>query len=160
MPMDPARPVVLAGISAALHVGKLPPALPALAEALGSTLMQAGFLLSLVQLAGMALGLVIGLLADALGLKRTLVSGLLLLSAAGFAGGLATDISVLLTLRRSKAAFSPASMPATRPHTCLVPAPTFALALGSGVLTCSWHSAPLLAGHTLIDRADGRRVGG
>ena len=48
---------VLAGVSAALHVGKLPPALPVLREALGVSLVQAGFLLSLVQLAGMTLGL-------------------------------------------------------------------------------------------------------
>jgi MFS transporter, CP family, cyanate transporter len=75
----PALVVVLGGIAAALHVGKLPPALPALREALGVTLVQGGFLLSLVQLAGMSLGLVIGLAADGLGLKRTMVAGLLTL---------------------------------------------------------------------------------
>ncbi len=45
---------------ARLHVGKLPPAIPVLRDALGVTLLQAGFLLSLVQLAGMTLGLAVG----------------------------------------------------------------------------------------------------
>ena len=43
--IDPALVVVLAGISAALHIGKLPPALPVLREQLHVSLMQAGFLL-------------------------------------------------------------------------------------------------------------------
>ena len=78
---DPALLVVMGGVSAALHVGKLAPALPVLSETLGVTLVQAGFLLSLVQLAGMTLGLLVGLAADGLGLKRTMVAGLLILSA-------------------------------------------------------------------------------
>lgn len=97
--IDPALVVVLAGIAAALHVGKLPPALPVLREALGLTLIQAGFLLSLVQLAGMTLGLVAGLAADSMGLRRTMMGGLLLLSAASAWGGLATDANSLLALR-------------------------------------------------------------
>ncbi|MBG6075995.1 hypothetical protein [Polaromonas sp. CG_9.11] len=43
-----ARYVIAAGVVAALHVGKLPPALPVLRDVLGITLLQAGFLLSLV----------------------------------------------------------------------------------------------------------------
>ena len=76
--LPPAVLVVLGGVAAGLHVGKLPPALPVLRDALGVSLVQAGFLLSLVQLAGMTLGLLAGLAADALGLKRTMVAGLLL----------------------------------------------------------------------------------
>ncbi|MCA0211805.1 MAG: MFS transporter [Proteobacteria bacterium] len=97
--LDPALVVVLAGVSAALHVGKLPPALPVLRDALGLTLLQSGFLLSLVQLAGMSLGLVTGLAADSLGLRRCMVAGLLLLGAASAAGGLATGAPALLALR-------------------------------------------------------------
>jgi CP family cyanate transporter-like MFS transporter len=81
---------VLAGISAALHVGKLPPALPVLREALGVSLVQAGFLLSLVQFAGMTLGLAMGAAADALGPRRTMVLGLVILSVASALGGFAT----------------------------------------------------------------------
>lgn len=95
----PAYVVIAAGVAAALHVGKLSPALPALKQALGVTLLQAGFLLSLVQLAGMLLGLVIGLAADGLGLRRSLLAGLLLLSMASLLGGWAQNVHMLLVLR-------------------------------------------------------------
>jgi MFS transporter, CP family, cyanate transporter len=110
---DPALLVVFGGVSAALHVGKLAPALPVLAESLGVTLVQAGFLLSLVQLAGMTLGLAAGLAADGLGLKRTMVLGLLVLSGASLAGGWARDASTLMLLRAVEGlGFLLASMPA------------------------------------------------
>lgn len=111
--MDPALVVVLAGVSAALHVGKLPPALPVLRDALDLTLVQAGFLLSLVQLAGMSLGLVAGLAADSLGLRRCMTAGLMLLGAASIAGGLATGATGLLALRAMEGAgFLLATLPA------------------------------------------------
>ena len=111
--MDPSLVVILAGVSAALHVGKLSPALPVLREALGVTLVQAGFLLSLVQLAGMALGLAIGLAVDGLGLKRSMISGLLILFAASVLGGLAQDVQTLLVLRAVEGfGFLLVSMPA------------------------------------------------
>ena len=65
--LEPALLVILAGVVAALHIGKLPPAIPVLRDALGLTLVQAGFLLSLVQLAGMTTGVVFGVVADGLG---------------------------------------------------------------------------------------------
>ena len=95
----PALLVVLAGVSAALQVGKLPPAIPVLRETLGVTLVQAGFLLSLVQFAGVALGLAVGLAADGLGLRRCMVVGLIVLSAASLLGGWAHDATTLLVLR-------------------------------------------------------------
>lgn len=97
--LNPAWLVILAGVVAALHVGKLSPALPVLRETLGVTLVQAGFLLSLVQIAGMSLGLVVGLAADGLGLKRSMVSGLLILFTASALGAWATDAVTLLWLR-------------------------------------------------------------
>ncbi len=81
--------VLLVGITAALHVGKLPPAIPALQRALDITLVQSGFLLSLVQLTGMAGGLLISLFADSLGLHRSVLAGLRLLAIASFTGGCA-----------------------------------------------------------------------
>lgn len=81
--------VVAGGVAAALHVGKLPPALPALGRELGLSLVASGFMLSLVQAAGMCLGLVAGLAADALGLRRSMLLGLALLTLAGAAGGAA-----------------------------------------------------------------------
>lgn len=80
--------VVAAGVSAALHLGKLAPAVPALRESLGIGLVEAGFLLSLVQVAGMTLGLAVGLMADTLGLRRSMLIGLVLVTLAGAAGGL------------------------------------------------------------------------
>ena len=109
----PALVVVLAGISAALHIGKLPPALPVLRDALQISLVQAGFLLSLVQLAGMTLGLAIGAAADALGARRTMVLGLLILAAASFAGGAARTPEALMALRALEGVgFLLASLPA------------------------------------------------
>ena len=91
--------VVLAGVVAALQVGKLPPALPALQADLGLTLVQSGFLLSIVQLAGLSLAVFMGLWADGMGLKRSMLSGLCLLALASALGGFATSVTALLTLR-------------------------------------------------------------
>ena len=94
--------VVLAGVSAALHVGKLPPALPLLREAFALSLVEAGFLLSLVQLAGMSLGVAVGLLADDIGLRRSMLIGLGTLCCASLAGGLAGSAAMLLLLRAAE----------------------------------------------------------
>ena len=97
--VHPAALVLLAGVCAALHVGKLPPAIPVLRDALGVTLLQAGFLLSLVQLAGMTLGLAVGLGADGIGLRRSMLGGLWVLAGASALGGLARDPAELMVLR-------------------------------------------------------------
>lgn len=105
--------VVAGGVTAALHVGKLPTAIPVLQQALGVSLVQAGFLLSLVQFAGMLLGLLAGLAADGLGLKRTMVGGLLLLGIASALGALARSPHALMILRAIEGlGFLLASMPA------------------------------------------------
>ncbi len=129
--IDPAFIVILAGVSAALHVGKLPPAIPVLRDALGVTLVQAGFLLSLVQLAGMTLGLAVGLVADGLGLKRSMVAGLLILSTAGALGGWARDASSLLVLRGVEGfGFLLATVPAPSLIRLLVPPHRLTVMLG------------------------------
>lgn len=111
--MTPATPripvaalaVIAAGVSVALHLGKLPPAVPALQAGLGLTLVEAGFMLSLVQLAGMTLGLAVGLAADTVGLRRSMIGGLVIVTLAGVLGGFAERIvpahvvPVLLALR-------------------------------------------------------------
>lgn len=91
--------VVAVGVTCALHVGKLPVAIPVLRESLRLSLVQAGFLLSLVQLAGMTLGLLVGLIADRLGPRRVMLAGLLLLAAGSALGALAPNVSVLLATR-------------------------------------------------------------
>jgi MFS transporter, CP family, cyanate transporter len=97
--IHPSWVIVFAGVCAALHVGKLPPALPVLQDALGITLVQAGFLLSAVQIASMTLGLAVGLSADSLGLRRSMLLGLGLLSFASISGGCVDDAQSLLVLR-------------------------------------------------------------
>ena len=100
--VEPALLVILAGVVAALHVGKLPPAIPVLREALGLTLVQAGFLLSLVQLAGMTAGVVFGVLADGLGGRRSMTLGLGLLAFVSALGGLAEGAASLMLLRAAE----------------------------------------------------------
>jgi MFS transporter, CP family, cyanate transporter len=91
--------VFAAGVCAALHVGKLPPAIGALQQAFGMTLLQAGFMLSLVQAAGMVAGIGFGVFADAIGLRFSMVGGLALLAGASAAGAMAPGVSLLLALR-------------------------------------------------------------
>jgi MFS family permease len=97
--VEPALLVILAGVVAALHIGKLPPAIPVLRDALGLTLVQAGFLLSLVQLAGMTVGAAFGALADGLGGIRSMTLGLAVLALASALGGLAQGAAPLMLLR-------------------------------------------------------------
>ncbi len=97
--IEPALVVILAGVCAALHVGKLPPALPVLQQELGISLLQSGFLLSLVQLAGMSAGLFIGLLADGIGLRRSLLIGLSILGVSSLLGASAKQPQWLLIWR-------------------------------------------------------------
>jgi MFS transporter, CP family, cyanate transporter len=91
--------VIFSGVVAALQIGKLPPALPELSQTLGLSLMQAGFLLSLVQLAGMSLALAVGLSADGFGLKRSMLLGLVILGVASAMGAAAESATSLMVWR-------------------------------------------------------------
>jgi MFS family permease len=91
--------VIAAGIVAAFHIGKRPPAIPVLAQALGTTLLQGGFLLAVVQMAGMCLGAPVGMLADRLGQRRIMLVGLVVLSLSSGLGALAPHATFLLATR-------------------------------------------------------------
>jgi MFS family permease len=91
--------VFVVGVSCALHIGKLPVAIPVLRDAMQLTLVQAGFLLSLVQLAGMTLGLAVGLMADRLGPRRVMLAGLVLLAMGSTMGAAAPGVGLLLLSR-------------------------------------------------------------
>ena len=97
--VPPAFIVIIAGMVAALHIGKIPPAIPVLRDALGVSLVEAGFLLSMVQMAGMLGGVFIGLAADGFGLRRSMLLGQLVLASASLAGAWATQPAELLALR-------------------------------------------------------------
>ena len=124
--------VVAVGVACALHIGKLPVAIPPLQAALGLSLVQAGFLLSLVQLAGMSLGLLVGLAADRLGPRRVMLAGLLLLALGSGLGALAHDVRQLLWTRVLEGlGFLLAVLPAPGLlRLCVQHPPTLARALG------------------------------
>ncbi len=124
--------VVAVGVACALHIGKLPVAVPPLQAALGLSLVQAGFLLSLVQLAGMSLGLLVGLAADRLGPRRVMLAGLLLLALGSGLGALARDVPSLLWTRALEGlGFLLAVLPAAGLlRLCVQHPPTLARALG------------------------------
>lgn len=129
--IPPAWVVLAAGVATALHLGKLPPAVPVLQAELGMSLVQAGFLLALIQLAGMCLGLVIGVGADGLGLRRSMVLGLGILSAAGVASGFIHEVGGLLALRAVEGfGFLLATVPAPGLLRRIVPADQVTRVLG------------------------------
>lgn len=97
--VSPAVVVILSGVVAAMHIGKIPPAIPVLQQALGLSLVEAGFLLSLVQMAGMLVGVFAGLAADSVGVRRSIITGQLILAAAGIAALWADRPLELLVLR-------------------------------------------------------------
>ncbi|MFO1223956.1 MAG: MFS transporter [Burkholderiaceae bacterium] len=129
--VEPALVVILGGVAAALHVGKLPPAIPALQQALGLTLLQAAFLLSMVQGAGMCAGVAFGALADSLGLKRSMLVGLSVLVVASALGGASDDVTALLVLRAAEGfGFLLTVLPAPGLVRRLVPPERMSLMLG------------------------------
>lgn len=151
--VDRALVVVAAGVAAAMHVGKLPTALPILQGELGVTLVEAGFLLSLVQFAGMLFGLAAGVAADGLGLKRTMILGLVLLAAASALGAFAQSAAVLMALRAFEGlGFLLAAMPAPSLIRRMVDADRVNSALGMwGAFMPLGTAIALLAGAPAMD---------
>ena len=88
-----------AGIIAAMHLGKLPPALPEIRADLQVDLVIGGWIASMISLTGFALGLIAGTLADKLGQRRVLITGLLVLCVGTFMGAAATTGSLMLFSR-------------------------------------------------------------
>ena len=91
--------MIASGVAAALHVGKVPPALPAVREELGLGLVPAGWVASIFNLIGAALGVASGLAADRIGARRVLAAGLVLL-ACGSTWGASVDTGAALLATR------------------------------------------------------------
>lgn len=91
--------VLMGGVVAALHVGKVPPALPRLQADFGLGLVPAGFIVSTFNVLGMTLGLMTGVLADRLGRRRLVLAGLGCLAIGGALGASATGFALLLASR-------------------------------------------------------------
>ncbi|MGM7666454.1 MFS transporter [Microbacterium sp. A93] len=92
-------PIVIAGVAAAMHIWKLPEALSFVQEDLGMTLIESGVLLGIVQVGSMLLGLGVSLFSEVMGLRRTLLIGLTLLSAASLTGAFAETTGFLMATR-------------------------------------------------------------
>src|ERR1700755_62316 len=91
--------LVAAGIVAAFHVGKVPPALPSIRADLGASLRQAGWLLSTVNLITAVGGMAIALTADRLGHRRLVIFGTGLSLLASLLGSFAPGVDSLLVSR-------------------------------------------------------------
>ena len=91
--------MIASGVAASLHVGKVPPALPALREELDIGLVAAGWVASIFNLIGATIGIASGLAADRLGARRVLAAGLVLLTAGSVWGATVDSGAALLATR-------------------------------------------------------------
>jgi MFS family permease len=153
--MRPAACVIAAGVVAALHVAKLPPALPVLQQDMGVSLLQAGFLLSLVQLAGMALGLPAGLLIQRWGARRSVMTGLVLAGASALGGAAPDSASLLVSRAVEGLGFLCVVLPAPGLLRVLVPPGQLSRALGGwGAYMPLGAALALLTGPAVMALAD------
>ncbi|MFQ5562158.1 MAG: CynX/NimT family MFS transporter [Parvularculaceae bacterium] len=78
--------IYLCGVMSALNVGKMPPALPALQTDFTLSLIEAGVAVSAFNIIGALLGFAAGALADRLGAKRMITTGLIATALGNFIG--------------------------------------------------------------------------
>ncbi|GGJ50349.1 MFS transporter [Glutamicibacter ardleyensis] len=90
---------VFAGVMAALHIWKLPSAIPVLQEQLHLSLIFSGVLLGVVQVAGMLGGLSMSLLAEIYSQRKIMILGLLLLVLGSALGSFSPNAAMLLGTR-------------------------------------------------------------
>lgn len=90
---------VLVGVLAAVHIGKLPPALPLIRADLGFGLVEGGFVISLFSLVGMTLAVFLGGLADRLGRQKLIILGFSALVSGGILGALAESLPMMMASR-------------------------------------------------------------
>lgn len=87
---------ISAGVVAAMNVGKLPPALPAIRAELGLGMVAGGFVVSLFNMLGMILGVFVGGIAGQLGRARVALAGIGCLAVGGVVGALTTGLPALM----------------------------------------------------------------
>jgi DHA1 family inner membrane transport protein len=96
----PAVWVIFAGgLAGGALMTKVPPALPGLRADLGLTLVESGFLHTVMYVVGGTVGVFSGALADRFGRKRFALAGLVLMAAGGLAGAAAHGYHGLLASR-------------------------------------------------------------
>jgi MFS family permease len=96
----PAVWVIFAGgLAAGAYMTKVPPALPLLRADLGLTLIESGWIQTLLYTIGALAGVFFGVLAERSGVKRAALAGLGLMVAGGLLGALAGGYPTLLAAR-------------------------------------------------------------
>jgi predicted MFS family arabinose efflux permease len=96
----PAVWVIFAGgLAAGAYMTKVPPALPMLRADLGLTLVESGWVQTMLYTIGAAAGVFFGVLAERSGVKRAALAGLGLMVAGGLLGALAGGYPTLLAAR-------------------------------------------------------------
>jgi predicted MFS family arabinose efflux permease len=91
--------VVGAGIVAAFQVGKVPVALPSLRAELGMGLAAGAWVLSIFNVVGVAVGMIMGAAIAQAGPRRVVLAGLLVMALSGLAGAAAGSAAPLLLSR-------------------------------------------------------------
>jgi len=91
--------LVGAGMVAAFHIGKVPPALPSIRRDLGASLSEAGWLLSVVNLITALGGMAIALTADRIGQRRLAILGTALCTLTSLLGACVGTVSALVAVR-------------------------------------------------------------
>ena len=124
--------MIASGVAASLHVGKVPPALPALRDELGLSLVAAGWVASIFNLVGATLGVASGLIADRIGARRVLAAGLVFL-VAGSLWGAAVDSGAALLATRVLSGIGLLTVAVSAPRIIVATAPSrdHGLALGA-----------------------------
>lgn len=90
---------ILAGVVAAMQVGKAPPAITQIRAELAISLVVAGWVMSLFNATSALLGAVTGVFSDLIGHRRTVFAGLMCMCLGSIAGGLSASAAYLLLSR-------------------------------------------------------------
>lgn len=91
--------IFAAGLAAGAHMGKVPPALPAMRADLGLSLVESGFIQTAMYAMGAAVGVFGGAVTDRFGQKRFSIVGLACMVLGGLLGALAPGYAVLVFSR-------------------------------------------------------------
>ncbi len=91
--------VFAGGLVAGAYIGKVPPALPTLRGSLDLTLVESGFIATMLNVMGMLVGIFAGMLCDRFGHKRLALAGLAVMSGGGLLGAAAWEFAPLLAAR-------------------------------------------------------------
>ncbi len=91
--------VFAGGLVAGAYIGKVPPALPVLRADFGLTLVETGYVATMLNAMGGFVGMFAGVFSDRFGHKRIALGGLALMAAGGIVGALAPAYALLLASR-------------------------------------------------------------